>query len=235
MAENISSSNLDELYGEDNKVELEEKPEKSAKTSSTPALKRKPESLKLLQANTWKKPKKEEEVAKTEEELKVEEAEKKEYILKIEDACSPDLLGNHEEIIKMRRELKLQSMTLSELKKTWSRIMNINGADHPRHYAWQLGIVLARKLENILEAYPTFSAPSFASRIETNPLIRQKFHMWALDKFPHTEIAPHMSLAATVFQEYNAAREFAKRKQQQTEAWGNKAVSQELQDKFADL
>jgi hypothetical protein len=230
MADNISTPNLDELYGESDKVEVSEKPESSSK-----ALKRKPESLKLLQANTWKKPKKEEEYGKSEEEIKKEEADKKEYILKIEDACSPDLLGNNEEIIKMRRELKLQHMSLADLKKTWDRIMNINGADHPRHYAWQVGVVLARKLESILEQYPSFSAPSFASRLEGNPLIRQKFHMWALDKFPHTEIAPEMGLAASVFQEYNAAREFGQRRQKQTEAWGSKPVAVELQEKFADL
>lgn len=232
MADNQTSPNLDELYGESDKVELSEKAEKLAKPSV--ALKRKPESLKLLQSNTWKKSK-HVEFEKSEEEIKQEEADKKEYILKIEDACSPDLLGNHEEIIKMRKELKLQSMSLDDLKKTWSRIMNINGADHPRHYAWQVGIVLARKLENLLEVYPTFSAPSFASRLEGNPLIRQKFHMWALDKFSHTEIAPEMGLAASVFQEYNAAREFGQRRQKQTEAWGSKPVAAELQEKFADL
>ena len=233
MEENISNSNLDELYGESGKLELTEKPEKTPKPSAV--LKRKPESLKLLQSNTWKKTKKDEEYDKTEEEIKNEEAEKKEYILKIEDACSPDLLGNHEEIVKMRKELKLQTMSLKELKKTWSRIMNINGADHPRHYAWQVGVVLARKLENLLEQYPTFSAPSFASRLESNPLIRQKFHMWALDKFPHTEIAPEMGLAASVFQEYNAAREFGQKKSRQAEIWASKNVSNEIQEKFMDL
>lgn len=231
MAENKSVTNLDELFGETDKVELLEKSEKPAKNSN---FKRKPESLKLLQGNTWKKSKPLE-LEKSEEDLKQEEADKKEYILKIEDACSPDLLGSHEEIVKMRKELKLQSMTLDELKKTWSRIMNINGADHPRHYAWQVGVVLARKLENLLEQYPTFSAPSFASRIEGNPLIRQKFHMWALDKFPHSEIAPEMSLAANVLQEYNAAREFGQRRQKQNEVWANKTVALDLQEKFADL
>lgn len=231
MEENISTSNLDELYGESEKVEVSEKPLKTS-------FKRKPESLKLLQnnsSNAFKKIKKDEEAYKTGEDLKNEENEKREYILKIEDACSPDLLGNHEEIIKMRKELKLQSMSLAELKKTWNRIMNLNGSDHPRHYIWQVGIVLARKLENILENYPVFSAPSFSSRVESNPLIRQKFHMWALDKFPHSEIVPEMSLAASILQEYNSAREFGQRKQKQTEAWGNKPVSLELQEQFADL
>lgn len=231
-------TNLDELYQDSDKLEFDEKPSKATPQASSISFgKRKPESLKSIttSSSNWKKTKKDDDSTKGEEQLKAEEEEKKELILKIEDACSPDLLGGHEEIMKMRKELKLQTMSLNELKKAWSRIMSINGSDHPRHYIWQVGIVLARKLENILDQYPSFSAPSFASRLEGNPLVRQKMHMWALDKFPHSQIAPEMSLVASVFQEYNSAREFGRQKQKQTEAWGSKQVAEDIQEKFSDL
>jgi hypothetical protein len=227
MTEEKDSTNLDELYSDplpsDDKI-------KSPAPSSG---KRKNEVIKIS-APKKKKPLDEDDM-KDEETLKKEEAEKKEYILKIEDACQPDLLGNLEEIQKMRKELKLQTMTLKELKKAWSRIMTINGSDHPRHFIYQMAIGVAKKAENILSAYPQFSAPGFGKRLEQNPLFRQKLHMWALDYFNHTEMTTEMTLAYSVLNEYQQSREVGQKIQQRQEIWGNLKVAKDIEEKFADL
>jgi len=66
-------------------------------------------------------------------------------------------------------------------------------------------------------------------------LIRQKIHMWELDKFPHQEISPQISLAYSIFNEYTSAREFGQRKAKQNEMWGNQKTPQEVIDQFKDL
>lgn len=221
MSEEKNKPNLDELYTES-----------AIKDDKSKSSKRKAEVVKVV---IPKKKKTDEEDMKDEETLKKEEAEKKEFIMKIEDACHPDLLGLNEDIQKMRKEMKLQSMSLKELKNAWSRIMSINSSDHPRHYIYHFAIGLAKKAENFLTFYPQFSAPGFAKRLEQNPLIKQKLHMWALDKFDHREMTPEISLAYNILSEYQQARDNGQKLQERQEIWGNLKVSEDIQQEFADL
>jgi len=227
MNKDEENTNLDDLFKDP--IQTDDKDKK--KQTATPSLKRKNEVIKV----SAPKKKKDEEDDKDEETLKKEESEKKEYIMKIEDACHPDLMGQHEEVQKMRKELKLQTMTLKELKKTWERIMTLNGSDHPRHFIYQTTIGLARKVESVLDAYPWFSAPGFSKRLEANPFFRQKLHMWALDKFDHTMLSTEMTLAYNILNEYQAAREIGQKIQQRQQIWGNLTVSEDILDKFAEL
>lgn len=236
MEEDKKFEDLDELYKETPLTEEKEKPNKktpaSANTITLP--KRKPEIAKAF-ASTKKLKKEDEDELKSPEDLKKEEQEKKELILKIESACQPDLLGGNDQVQTLRKEMKLNQMSLKDLQNAWGKIMTINGSDHPRHFIYQAAIGIARRAEIFLENYPTFQAPGFSNRLAQNSTFRTKLHMWALDKFAHSELSNEMSLVYNVFNEYQAARDTAQKRQIQQEVWGNQSVSQEIVDKFADL
>lgn len=155
--------------------------------------------------------------------------------MKIQDAFSPDLMGELEEMKVMKKELHLQKMSLDDLEKTWKRIMHLNGSDHPRHFIYELSIGLAKKVESLAENYPMFKAPGFAKNLANNQLFKQKLHMWALDRFDHTESSTEMTLAFNVLNEYQQARQTNQQISDQRELWGNMKVPEELIDQFSDL
>jgi hypothetical protein len=235
MEDEKKFDDLEELYKETPLIEDKEKNTKKQTSPSTnvPVPKRKADSLKNF--NVPKKKKEEEDILKTPEEIKKEEQEKKELVLKIEAACHPELLGSNEQVVSLRKEVKLNQLGLKELKALWSKIMTINGSDHPRHFIYQAAIGIARRAEVFLEQYPMLSAPGFSKRLEQNPLFKTKLHMWALDKFDHSELSNELSLLYNILNEYQAAREVGQKKQMQQEIWGNQTVSQDIVEKFADL
>lgn len=238
MEDDKKFDDLEELYKDSPLTEDKDKPTKKqsspAAASTITVPKRKSDAIKNF--SLPKKNKKEDdEVLKSPEELKKEETEKKELILKIEAACQPDLLGSNEKVQALRKEVKLNHLGLKELKNLWAKIMTINGSDHPRHFIYQAAIGIAKRAEVFLEQYPMFSAPGFSKRLEQNPLFRTKLHMWALDKFDHSELSNEMSLLYNILNEYQAAREMGQKQQIQQQVWGNQTVSQEIVDKFADL
>jgi len=227
MSQQKKSSNLDELYQESNDIEVKDK-------SSSGLEKRKNTTIKFSAPKKSKKTD-EDDVIKDEETLKKEEVKKREFILKIQDAFSPELMGELEEMKIMKKDLHLQKMSLDELEKTWKRIMHLNGSDHPRHFIYELTIGLAKKVESLAESYPMFKAPGFAKNLANNHLFKQKLHMWSLDRFDHTESSTEMTLAFNVLNEYQQARQNSQQINEQRELWGNMKVSEELIDQFSNL
>jgi hypothetical protein len=226
----IEKPNLNELYEDQIKEE-----DIKSKTKQPYIPKRKSETLKILHAPSKRSKKVESDSDDDEENKKKEEAQKREYILKIENACQPDLLGKSEEVTKLRKELKLQTMSLKELKKTWQRILAINGCDHPRHFIYDMTLGVAKKAELILNQYPQWSAPGFSNRLQQNQTFRQKMHIWALDKFPHTEISTEMSMIYNIFQEYQQARAVGAVREEKQKVWNETKVADEIVAKFSDL
>jgi hypothetical protein len=235
MEEDKKFEDLDELYKETPLTEEKEKPSKKSAPSSTITLPKRKTEIAKAYAAVKKLKKDDDDELKTAEELKKEEQDKKELILKIEAACQPDLLGGNDQVLALRKELKLTQMSLKDLQAAWSKIMTINGSDHPRHFIYQAAIGIAKRAEIFLENYPTFQAPGFSNRLAQNSTFRTKLHMWSLDKFAHSELSNEMSLVYNIFNEYQSARDTAQRRQLQQEVWGNQTVSQEIVDKFADL
>lgn len=235
MEDDKKIDDLEELYKDTLETEEKEKPIKKNGTANGIQFPKRKQEIAKAFSSVKKLKKEEEDEYKTPEELKKEEQEKKELILKIEAACQPELLGENEQVKALRKELKLNQASLKDLQAVWTKILTINGSDHPRHFIYQAAIGIAKRAEIFLEQYPSFQAPGFSNRLAQNSSFRTKLHMWALDKFAHSELSNEMSLVYNIFSEYQTARDTAQRRQIQQQVWGNQTVSQEIVDKFADL
>ena len=120
---------------------------------------------------------------------------------------------------KLRKSAKLTSMNLKELKKTWRRLTQLVGIDHPRHFLYQGVLEAAKTAEMISKQYPNYYAPGLGERVEKDHGFRKKLHMWALDKFNHSNYGGEMALLLNLASNYKAARDEGQRLKARTEAW----------------